>query len=158
MKRRTTSPGWWWRMTSRSCFSLRTAVLTVACALALACADFERGAPPADAGVPPGDGGDVGQGDGGEAPSFSGVHSLLTSGCQSCHRNGGAAGNTGYVMTGGVEVDYSASLDLVDVSSPAASRLLRKAAGAGHGGGAIYGEGTPEYQALLAWVAGGAQP
>ncbi|MFP2963917.1 hypothetical protein ACLEPN_40930 [Myxococcus sp. 1LA] len=141
-------------MTSRLCFR----VLGGVCSLLLACADFERGAPLPDAGVPSGDGGDVGQGDGGEAPSFSGVHSLLTSGCQSCHRGGGAAGNTGYVMTGDVDADYAASLDLVDVSSPAASRLLRKASGAGHGGGAVYGDGTPEYQALLAWVAGGAQP
>ena len=132
------------------------------CATLLAvpgCADFERGAPSPDAGAAPDDGGSGGPGDGGEAPSFaSGAHSLLTAGCQSCHRNGGAAGNTGFVMTGDVDADYLASLDLVDVSSPAASRLLRKGAGAGHGGGAIYGDSTPEYQTLLAWVAGGAQP
>jgi hypothetical protein len=119
------------------------------------CADFERGESSADAGVTPSDGG----GDGGEAVSFaSSVHPLLTSGCQSCHRNGGAAGGTSFVLAGDAEADYVKAVSLTDASNPPGSRLLRKTAGAGHGGGAIYAEGTAEYQTLLAWVAGGAQP
>jgi len=131
-------------------------VLTAVLPCVPGCADFQRGESSADAGVTPRDGGG---GDGGETLSFaSSVHPLLTSGCQSCHRNGGAAGDTSFVMTGDAEADYAKSVSLTDASNPPASRLLRKAAGAGHGGGAIYGESTTEYQTLLAWVAGGAQP
>ncbi len=128
------------------------AILTAVLSLAPGgCADFQRGEPSADGGVAGGDGGD--------SISFaSGVHPLLTSSCQSCHRSGGSAGDTRFVMTGDAEADYQEALSLTDTSSPPASRLLRKAAGAGHGGGTIYGEGTPEYQTLLAWVAGGARP
>lgn len=132
------------------------AVLTAALCLSLGCADFQRGEPSPDAGSPPGNGGGA---DGGSSISFaSGVHPLLSSGCQSCHRGGGSAGDTGFVMTGDAETDYPEALSLTDTSNPAASRLLRKAAGAGHGGGAIYAQGTAEYQTLLAWAAGGALP
>ncbi|WP_224248012.1 hypothetical protein [Hyalangium gracile] len=134
------------------------AALAVGACLLLGCADFQRGDPSTDAGVPSGDGGGGG-GDGGDARSFaSDVHPLLIAGCQSCHRGGGSAGNTGFILTGEAEADYAEASALTDTANPGASRLLRKAAGAGHGGGAIYGEGTPEYQTLLAWVAGGAQP
>jgi predicted outer membrane repeat protein len=132
------------------------AVLTAALWLSPGCADFQRGEPSPDAGSPPGDGAGA---DGGSSISYaSGVHPLLASGCQSCHRGGGSAGDTGFVMTGDAETDYPEALSLTDTSSPAASRLLRKGSGAGHGGGAIYAQGTAEYQTLLAWVAGGARP
>jgi len=122
------------------------------------CADFHRGDPTADAGSP--SGGDGGAGiDGGDAPSFvTDAHPVLLSGCQSCHRAGGAAGNTGFVLSGDSDSDFQAASALTDSASPASSRLLRKAAGAGHGGGAIYADSTPEYQTLLSWIAGGAQP
>lgn len=124
------------------------------------CADFERGEPSPDAGVTsPGTGGDGGPGSGGDGASFTTtVHPLLTSGCQSCHRSGGSAGDSGFVLTGDVAADYSEAVSLIDTASPELSRLVRKAAGQGHGGGTIYGQGTPEHQSLLAWVAGGAQP
>ncbi|RKH46996.1 hypothetical protein D7X55_29950 [Corallococcus sp. AB049A] len=135
----------------------RTALLATLLTLALGCADFERGPVSADAGPPPTDGG--GGGDAGSAVSFaSDVHPLLTSGCQSCHRGGGAAGNTSFLLTGDADADYAAVISLTDTSNPSASRLLRKTSGAGHGGGAIYGEGSPEYQTLLAWISAGAQP
>lgn len=132
--------------------------LLLALLLAQGCADFHRGAPTADAGTPPsGDGG--GGTDGGGAPSFvTAAHPLLLSGCQSCHRAGGAAGNTGFVLTGDADADFQVANALTDTASPSGSRLLRKAAGAGHGGGAIYADGTPEYQTLLSWIAGGALP
>jgi len=132
------------------------AVLAAVFPLLSGCADFQRGESSADAGVTPTDGGG---GDGGEASSFaSGVLPLLISGCQSCHRSGGAAGGTSFLVTGEAEADYLKASSLTDVSNPPSSRLLRKAAGAGHGGGTIYGESTAEYQTLLAWVAGGTQP
>lgn len=144
-------------MSSDSRIQTRAAVLTAMFALALGCADFERGPVAADAGEPPIDGG--GEGDAGGAVSFaSDVHPLLTTGCQSCHRSGGAAGNTSFLLTGDADADYAAALSLTDTSNPSASRLLRKTSGAGHGGGAVYGVDTPEYQTLLAWISGGAQP
>ncbi|NOK22586.1 hypothetical protein [Corallococcus carmarthensis] len=145
-------------MSSDSRIQTRAAVLTVMFALVVGCADLHRGAPSPDAGVPPTDGGGSG-GDGGTTVSFaSDVHPLLTTGCQTCHRAGGAAGSTSFVLTGDADADYAEVSSLTDASNPSASRLLRKASGAGHGGGAIYGESTPEYQTLLAWISGGAQP
>ncbi|RKH43290.1 hypothetical protein D7X12_13715 [Corallococcus sicarius] len=132
-------------------------MLAVGLPLVLGCADFQRGDPTPDAGVSPTNDGGSG-GDGGEAVSFASIHPLLTSGCQSCHRSGGAAGDTGFVLTGDAEADYLEATSSIDVSNPPASRLLRKASGAGHGGGAIYRDTSTEYQTLLAWIAGGAQP
>ncbi|NOK37198.1 hypothetical protein HMI49_28780 [Corallococcus exercitus] len=144
-------------MSSDSRIPPLAAVLTAAVALLVGCADFERGPVAADAGVQPVDGG--GGGDGGGAVSFeTDVHPLLTTGCQGCHRSGGAAGSTSFLLTGDVEADYAAAVSLTDTSNPSASRLLRKASGAGHGGGAVYGADTPEYQTLLSWISGGAQP
>ncbi|WP_375757074.1 hypothetical protein [Corallococcus exercitus] len=144
-------------MSSDSRIQPLAAVLTAAVALLVGCADFERGPAAADAGVTPVDGG--GNGDGGDAVSFeTDVHPLLTTGCQSCHRSGGSAGSTSFLLTGESDADYAAASALTDSANPSASRLLRKAAGAGHGGGAIYGADTPEYQTLLSWISGGAQP
>ena len=127
----------------------------VVLASALGCADFERGDPSPDAGSNLPDAG----GDGGATVSYAtAVHPLLISGCQSCHRSGGAAGSTDFVMTSDAASDFSEATSLVDTSNPQLSRLLRKAAGQGHGGGTIYAESAPEYQTLLAWVAGGAAP
>ncbi len=135
--------------------SLRLLALLIP--LALGCADFGRGDPSLDAGGGSPDGGGGG-GDGGTLSFATDVHPLLTSGCQSCHRAGGAAGDTALVLIGEVEADYLEAISFIDVSSPSASRLLRKAAGAGHGGGTLYAEGSPEYQTLLNWISGGAQP
>jgi len=134
-----------------------TALLAALVCLGTGCADFSRGAPSPDAGAPPpGPGGGA---DGGANVSFaSEVQPLLVSGCQGCHRAGGAAGDTSLVLSGEVEADYLQATSSIDASNPPASRLLRKAAGAGHGGGAIYPDGTPEYQTLLAWISNGAQP
>jgi hypothetical protein len=133
----------------------RATVCAALLALASGCADFERGAPSPDAGAATED---AGQG-GTAAISFAEtVHPLLIAGCQSCHRSGGAAGSSGYLMTGEVAADLAASSALIEVSDPPLSRLLRKAAGLGHGGGAIQREGTAEYETLLAWISGGARP
>jgi 8-oxo-dGTP pyrophosphatase MutT (NUDIX family) len=61
-------------------------------------------------------------------------------------------------VTGEVATDYAAAVALVDESNPAQSRLLRKAAGLGHGGGAIFPAGSPEYLTLLTWITDGALP
>ena len=121
------------------------------------CADFERGEPSEDAGsvTPP----VVVVDGGGEVISFAlAVHPLLTQGCQTCHRAGGVAGNSSYLLSGDTTADFAAALALTDLSNPSQSRLLLKAAGQSHTGGVIYSAGTPAYQTLLGWVSGGAQP
>jgi hypothetical protein len=120
--------------------------------LAGACADLERGpaAPTADAA------GDAG-GDGREA-GFAAARAVLTARCASCHAPGQAAGQTALVLTGEEAADYAAARMFVDRGQPAASRLLSKAAGQGHGGGSILRPESPEYATLLAWTQGGAGP
>ena len=127
--------------------------------VALSCADFERGPASPDGGASPSADGGGGGRDGGETVSYAAdVHPLLISGCQSCHRSGGTAGDTRFVLSGETSGDYSTSAALVDEANPSQSRILRKASGQGHGGGAIYAADSPEYQTLLAWASGGALP
>jgi hypothetical protein len=129
----------------------------VALILALTgCADFDRGDPTPDSGSSVVDGG---LGSSGQAVSFaSQVHPLLSTGCQTCHRSGGIAGGTSFVLSGSVESDLSAATGFIDLSNPSQSRLLRKAAGLGHGGGSVYPESSTEHQTLFSWISGGAQP
>jgi hypothetical protein len=120
------------------------------------CADLERGEqmeePTHDAGTSTGDGGD------GAVPSFAAtIHPLLVKDCRGCHRTGGEAGR-GWLLRGEPAEDLPGTRDMVDTSQPAESRLLRKAAGRGHGGGTIHREDSPEYKTILAWIAGGAPP
>jgi hypothetical protein len=68
------------------------------------------------------------------------------------------AGDTKFLLTGDAMAEYAAVRALVDPAAPAASRLLAKGSGQGHGGGVIYGPKSPEYAALLAWIAAGAAP
>jgi hypothetical protein len=122
--------------------------------LAGACADLERGpaAPAADAGSDAsGDGGGGGAG-------FAAARAVLTARCASCHAPGQAAGQTALLFTGDQAADYAAARMFVDLGQPAASRLLSKAAGQGHGGGSILRPESPEYATLLAWTQGGAGP
>ena len=130
---------------------------------AAACADFERGDPLAsapdalgDAGPPP----DGGTSDASSAArSFArDVHPLLLEGCARCHSPNGQADDTALVLLNHPAGDRDAVLGLVNRDSPAASRLLSKGAGTGHGGGAIYTAGTPEYQTILEWITQGTAP
>jgi hypothetical protein len=47
---------------------------------------------------------------------------------------------------------------LIDPQQPAASRLLTKGAGAGHGGGTAVATGSPEYAVILEWISQGSAP
>jgi len=129
----------------------------VVCALALivGCADFSRG--PAAGAVDAG-GGEGGTANADGAASFAAVEDILIAGCQRCHSAGGEAGDTTLLLTGEAAADLDAVARFVDVNAPAASRLLAKMAGNGHGGGAVYGPATPEYQTVLRWVQEGARP
>jgi hypothetical protein len=121
------------------------------------CADLERGPRPLepDAG-PDAMPMEVGAADAG--PSFSSVFPLLDGGCKKCHMPGGMAADTKFLLTGQAMTDYAAVRALVDPANPAGSRLLAKASGQGHQGGAIYRTSSTEYAALLAWIQAGAAP
>jgi hypothetical protein len=128
---------------------------------ALACADLERGDPlpdaaTADTGAPATEAGS----EGGAAPlSFArDVHPLLFDGCARCHSRDGQASNTALLLTADAGADLPGVVQFVNSENPAGSRLLVKGAGMGHGGGAIYAVGTPEYQTILQWITQGSAP
>ena len=133
------------------------------CALALAaCADFSRGepSPVADASARP-DGGasDGATADGAVTLSFAtAVYPLLVPTCQTCHSAGNEAGDTQLLFVGAAAADHAAVVMFVDTSAPASSRLLSKASGNGHQGGAVYAAGSAEYNTILQWIQQGAQP
>jgi len=131
--------------------------LGLAFMLIAGCADIQRGPRPQapDAAAAASDGGLV---EAGSGVPFSSVFSLLAGGCGGCHSPGQSAGNTAFLLSGSPSEDYAGVVDFVSPGAPAESRLLSKAAGQGHGGGAIYRPGTAEYDALAAWIAAGAMP
>jgi hypothetical protein len=57
-----------------------------------------------------------------------------------------------------VAASHASVSALVDTSTPANSRLLIKGTGNAHGGGAVLTVGSPDYQTILDWIAGGAAP
>ena len=115
------------------------------------CADWSRGAPSVDAHDTPGETGPT--------PTFAAdIHPWLESSCGACHTPAGAAGGTAFLLSGDADADYPVTLDFVDADAPMTSRLLRKASGEGHGGGAIAPPGSAEYEQLRLWIAGGTPP
>jgi len=125
---------------------------------AAACADFSRGAASvaADAGTQTP--GDAGTADGAATSFATDVHPLLIAHCQRCHAAGAEAGDTQLVLTGDVAADYATVTRFVDTATPAGSRILSKVSGNGHGGGAVFAAGSPEYLTLLEWIQQGARP
>jgi mono/diheme cytochrome c family protein len=121
--------------------------------LVAGCADLERGpAPPTPDAAPDGSAGDA------QAGGFAAARAVLLANCAGCHEPGKTAGKTDFLLGGDEAADYAAAHMFVDVGNPAASRLLVKASGQGHGGGLILTAGSPEYATLLAWIEGGAGP
>ena len=151
-------------MTSDQLYKRRVLVAgALACALALAaCAEFSRGepSPVADAGAPPdGGGGDGATADGAATLSFAAaVYPLLVPACEGCHSAGNEAGDTQLLFVGEAAADHATVVMFVDTSAPASSRLLTKATGNGHQGGAVYAAGSAEYNTILQWIQQGAQP
>lgn len=130
-------------------------------ASALACADLERGEPLPDAAAvdmtaPTTEAG----GEAGAAGrSFArDVHPLLVDGCARCHSRDGQASNTQLLLTADAAADLPAVARFVNSDNPAGSRLLIKGAGMGHGGGAVYAVGSPEYRTILEWITQGSAP
>src|SRR3954469_20958649 len=140
----TTSCGSRWSMSSEPWRLLALVVL-------VGCADLERGPapPPPDAGPDAGDAGGV---------SFASVRPLLEDGCRPCHAAGQTAGNTAFLRGGDAAAERAAVRPFLDTTTPARSRLLAKASGQGHAGGAVYRPASAQYAALLAWISGGANP
>lgn len=132
----------------------RWTLAPLALVVALGCADFSRGGPSADTGESqdagaPRDGGPLG---------FSADVYPLLAVCKNCHVPGGAASATSLIFAGNAAADYQTVLQFVNTGSPAASRLLSKLSGNGHGGGTIYAMGTAQFDTILAWIQQGAPP
>jgi mono/diheme cytochrome c family protein len=84
------------------------------------------------------------------------IHDQLLTKCGQCHREGAIGGRSALMLTGDVAADYDATVALVDRDAPARSRLLTKAIGTEHGGGATIQVGSDPYRDILAWIEGGA--
>jgi mono/diheme cytochrome c family protein len=120
------------------------------------CADFSRGKPLA-AGTS--DAPDASGAGGGAGSSYAAdIQPLLLGSCGSCHAPTGAASGSQLVFTGSAPDDYASVSSLVDLDNPNTSRLLVKAQGRGHGGGAIYTSTSSRYAAVLRWIGEGAPP
>jgi hypothetical protein len=86
------------------------------------------------------------------------VHPILMSGCAACHRPGGPAAMTRFLLSGDAAKDEEIVRALVDPQAPAASLLLTKASGQMHAGGAPLPTGDPRQAAIAAWIAALAAP
>lgn len=129
-------------------------ILPVAAAIALAtpgCADWSRGVRAPEPEEPPADGG-------GGAGFAASVHPVLVAACGVCHGANGEASHTGFVLTGVAGDDYPTTMAFVEVDAATSSRLLIKMSGAGHGGGVVFTNGSPEFAAVLRWIREGASP
>lgn len=120
--------------------------------------DGDDGDDGAETQAPPGDDTTSAGGDGADAKvTYVGsIRRLLDRGCKSCHGKGASAGDTKFVITGGLGADYKSARKLVDPARASKSPLLTKAAGKAHGGGKVFGRGSSRYAKLLAWIEDGA--
>ena len=92
-------------------------------------------------------------------PTFAiAVHPVLMNVCALCHRAGGPAGMTRFLLSGDAARDEAIVRALVDPQAPESSLLLTKAAGQMHAGGAPLPAGDPRRAAIVAWIAGLAAP
>lgn len=138
--------------------------ITIAALAFVACADYRRGRsehdepePDASASSTADAGRDAAAGDVG--PSFAvAIEPLLRASCSRCHAASAQASGTALVLSGVAQDDFAQVVRLVTVASPASSRLVTKARGDGHGGGAIWPQGSPELQLVTQWITFGARP
>jgi hypothetical protein len=88
-------------------------------------------------------------------PSFAtGVHPILMSVCAVCHRAGGPAAMTRFLLSGDAAKDEAIVRALVDPQAPESSLVVTKASGQMHAGGAALPGGDPRRGVLVAWIAG----
>jgi cytochrome c553 len=86
------------------------------------------------------------------------VHPVLMGVCAACHRAGGPAGMTRFLLSGDVARDEAVVRPLVDAQAPESSLLVTKASGQMHAGGAPLPPGDPRRTAIVGWIAGLAAP
>jgi len=92
-------------------------------------------------------------------PTFAtSVHPVLMTACAACHRPGGPAAMTRFLLSGDSARDEAAVRALVDPQAPESSLLLAKASGQMHAGGAPLPAGDPRRAAIVVWIAGLAAP
>jgi hypothetical protein len=91
-------------------------------------------------------------------PSFATVHPSLMTACALCHRPGGPAAMTRFLLSGDPVRDEAVVRALVDPQAPEQSLLVTKASGQMHGGGPVFPPGDPRLATVLGWVAGLAPP
>jgi|GEM_PF-6858827 len=87
----------------------------------------------------------------------AGVHAVLLDNCtdSGCH----SAGVGGYLISGNIDADYAATLNLVVPGNALGSKLVQKATNtSSHTGGPVLEVGTAEYELVVAWINGGALP
>lgn len=84
------------------------------------------------------------------------VYEILNKNCIGCHKTGGPAGATGYVLTGDPVADYDIIVRFIDTEKPAESELLKKGSGeTSHGGGKTLS--TEDYETIKKWIENGAE-
>lgn len=87
------------------------------------------------------------------------IHDLMVAGCERCHSPTGTASGTGYIIIASSPTGtYETTLNFVTPGEPEDSRLLVKASGMGHGGGAVYDTRSDEYATIALWIEEGALP
>jgi hypothetical protein len=92
-------------------------------------------------------------------PTFAiAVHPVLMTVCALCHRAGGPAGMTRFLLSGDAAKDEAVVRALVAPQAPESSLLLTKASGQMHAGGAPLPAGDPRRAAITNWIAGLAAP
>jgi hypothetical protein len=93
------------------------------------------------------------------APTYApAVHEALNQACSGCHRLGGAASRSGFVLSAEVGADFASARRWVDLQRPEASLLLGKASGGVvHAGGALFPPESSGYRLLWEWIQAGAR-
>lgn len=81
------------------------------------------------------------------------IAAILANRCTSCHANNVSP----YRLTplANTQNDFAATAGRTNGANPAASLLLTKATGQGHGGGLQLPINSPDYNTILAWIQGG---
>jgi hypothetical protein len=80
------------------------------------------------------------------------VYPVLLKKCEECHKAGGEAQLTKYILTGNARADRATVLDLVVPGNPSASLFLRRATGEEHDGEVTLAPDSAAYETVANWV------
>lgn len=85
------------------------------------------------------------------------VHEVLIDNCTDSGCHGSGAG--GFLLSGDIDSDYAATLNEVTPGNALGSKLVKKATNtSSHTGGPVLAPGTADYDLVVAWINGGANP